>query len=81
MHGTMLWFNEDKGFGFIRTDDGERLVVHANAFAPGHAPSGRCAGVSVSFERVDGDEPRAVAVTIVEESPQLRARMRHHARR
>jgi hypothetical protein len=31
--GTMLWFDEAKNYGFILTDDGERLYVHRSAAA------------------------------------------------
>ena len=30
----MVWFNAVKGFGFIRTEDDERLYVHSSAFEP-----------------------------------------------
>src|SRR6266542_2202421 len=35
MQGTMLWFNEAEDFGFILTDEGERLSVLGEGFAGG----------------------------------------------
>jgi hypothetical protein len=53
MRGTMLWFNEVKDHGFIRTEEGERLSVRGLAFANCARPVGRCAEAPVSFE-IDG---------------------------
>src|SRR5256885_16497130 len=50
MRGQMLWFNEVKDYGFIMTDDGERLAVAGNGFAQGEKPEGRCAHKVVTFE-------------------------------
>jgi cold shock CspA family protein len=50
MRGQMLWFNETKDQGYIMTDEGERLAVAGEAFAPGERPQGRCAHRVVSFE-------------------------------
>jgi cold shock CspA family protein len=44
MRGRMIWFNAEKGYGFIRTEDDERLYIHESGFADGHVPTGRCAG-------------------------------------
>ena len=42
--GKMLFFNEEKDYGFIRTAEGERIAVNRAGFLPGEAPVGRCAG-------------------------------------
>ena len=58
MRGRMIWFNEEKGFGFIRTDDGERLYVDRTGFEPDGPPVGRCAEKPVSFLREAADVER-----------------------
>jgi cold shock CspA family protein len=50
MRGKMLWFNDTKDYGFIMTEDGERLSVLGSGFAEGERPEGRCAELDVSFE-------------------------------
>ena len=75
VQGKMLWFNEAKNFGFIRTEEGERLYVHRDGFLPGDAPVGRCAGVAVTFNVSSGEpERKAVDVVIVREEASKRAR-------
>jgi hypothetical protein len=77
MNGKMLWFNSDKGFGFIETAQGERLYVAEGGFMPGQVPVGRCAGLDVVFERVvDGGEPRAINALFPPEADTRRARRR-----
>ena len=76
-HGQMLWFNEAKGFGFITTEDGERIRVDSRGFAAGTAPEGRCGGRAVSFRVVgSGDEQTATDVAFVEDANPPRARLR-----
>jgi cold shock CspA family protein len=71
--GTMLWFNETKDLGALRTDDGDRIDVPGSAFLPGEKPLGRCAGKAVEFEQLDGG---VSALSFVPESDQRRARLR-----
>ena len=78
MNGTMLWFNVEKGYGFIETEHGERLAVAADAFLPGHEPEPRCKGRAVVFERqLEGGESAAARVSFVPERDTRRARLRH----
>ena len=48
--GTMLWFNEVKDLGALRTDDGIRIEVPGEAFSAGEKPHGRCAGLEIEFQ-------------------------------
>jgi cold shock CspA family protein len=50
MRGKMIWFNEKKDHGFIRTDEDERLQVLGSGFAGGERPVGRCAEAVVTFD-------------------------------
>lgn len=77
MRGEMLWFNSEKGHGFIRTEDGERLLVEKSGFAGGRPPVGRCAGKLVEFEREsDTKGARAIGAALVELVEPRRARLR-----
>lgn len=78
MLGTMIWFNVDKGHGFIRTEEEERLYVAKDGFKPGEAPTERVAGRAVTFERIAAEgDARAVDVSFVEDGgPPRRARLR-----
>jgi cold shock CspA family protein len=73
----MLWFNAAKDHGFIRTDEGERLLVAGEGFAPGERPEGRCAHKVVTFEIENGNGTRqARGVAFVPDIVARRARMR-----
>ena len=51
--GTVKWFNDSKGFGFIARDDGQDVFVHHSAIqAQGFKSLSE--GQRVSFEVVDG---------------------------
>ena len=63
--GTVKWFNESKGFGFITPEDGSKDVfVHFSAIlADGFKTLSE--GQSVSYEIEDGPKgPQAAQVTI-----------------
>jgi hypothetical protein len=74
VRGTMLWFNEDKDLGALRTDEGERLEVPGTAFGLGERPIGRCAGRVIEFDSVAGAVTR---LAFVAEPNPRRARKRH----
>jgi cold shock CspA family protein len=78
MRGTMLWFDERKDYGFISTEDAERLYVHGTGFAEGMRPKGRCAALAVTFVvAVDDGTRQAAEVRFLEDVAPRRARLRH----
>ncbi|MCG2721020.1 MAG: cold-shock protein [Thermodesulfovibrionales bacterium] len=57
--GTVKWFNESKGFGFITKEDGGDVFVHYSAIQ-GSGFKTLTEGQAVSFEVVDGPKgPKA----------------------
>ena len=62
--GTVKWFNDDKGFGFITPDEGGKdlFVHHTGINSDGFRSLSE--GSKVSFEAQAGDKgPKAVNVT------------------
>ncbi|MFC1769919.1 cold-shock protein [Nitrospirota bacterium] len=58
-NGTVKWFNESKGFGFITEDSGTDVFAHFSAIA-GEGFKTLNEGDVVSFDIEDGDKgPRA----------------------
>ena len=47
--GTVKWFNESKGFGFIAKEDGEDIFVHHTSIS-GSGFKSLSEGQAVSFE-------------------------------
>lgn len=63
--GTVKWFNERKGFGFLSRDDGDDVFVHYSSIQSTGFKS-LTEGQSVEFEVQDGPKgPQAVNVTVV----------------
>ena len=59
--GTVKWFNDSKGFGFITpSDGGQDLFVHFSAIAASGFKSLK-EGQQVSFEIVDGPKGKQAA--------------------
>ena len=60
MKGTVKFFNETKGFGFINAEDGEQVFVHQSALEDGTTLN---EGDSITFDVEKGDKgPKAVNV-------------------
>ncbi len=63
VEGTVKWFNESKGFGFIAVEGEKDVFVHYSAIKGPGRPSLR-EGQRVEFEVVQGTKgPRAENVT------------------
>jgi CspA family cold shock protein len=52
-NGTVKWFNESKGFGFITSEDGSDVFVHY-ASIQGNGFKSLIEGDSVSFDTENG---------------------------
>ncbi len=63
LNGTVKWFNDDKGFGFIAQESGPDVFVHFSAIN-GTGRKSLSDGEAVSFEITQGQKgPQAVNVT------------------
>jgi len=60
--GTVKWFNESKGYGFITSEDGTDVFVHYSSIQ-GEGFKTIAEGDKVSFDVEKGDKgPKAVNV-------------------
>lgn len=62
--GRVKWFDADRGFGFLATDDGEEVFLHASALPP---EAGEVTpGTKVEFGVADGRKGKqALAVRVL----------------
>ena len=62
MNGTVKWFNDSKGYGFISREDGDDVFVHHSSIA-GEGFKSLAEGDEVTFEIEQGEKgPSAVNV-------------------
>jgi len=64
--GTVKWFNDSKGFGFIQSDDGGDVFVHQSEIQMDGYRSLQ-EGARVSFDLTKGDKgPKAARVKLID---------------
>jgi cold shock protein len=66
-NGTVKWFNDSKGYGFITPDEGSKDVFVHHSNIAGSGFKSLAEGARVSFEQREGAKgPEATNVTTVE---------------
>ncbi len=63
--GTVKWFNDTKGFGFIQSDEGQDVFVHQSEIQ-GEGFRTLSEGARVQFEMTQGPKgPKAMQVKAI----------------
>lgn len=76
--GKVKFYDTEKGFGFLATDDGEDVFVHASALPAG--VDALTPGSRVDFGIVDGKRGKqALSVKVIEQAPSVVKAMRKPA--
>ena len=67
--GKVKWFDAERGFGFLATDDGEEVFLHASALPAGATVK---PGAKVEFGVADGRKGKqALSVRVLEQPPSV----------
>ena len=56
INGTVKWFSDEKGFGFITRDDGEKDVFCHHSAIQGEGYKSLAEGQKVDFDVVEGQK-------------------------
>jgi CspA family cold shock protein len=68
--GKVKWFDSEKGFGFLATDEGDEVFVHASALPAGLDTLK--AGSKVEFGIADGKRgPQALSLRLLDAPPSV----------
>lgn len=78
--GKVKWFDAEKGFGFLASDDGTEVFLHASALPAG--VSTVTPGTRMEFGIADGRRgPSALSATVIERTPSVAKNTRMPAQR
>lgn len=67
--GKVKWFDTERGFGFIASDEGDEVFLHASALPAGVTPK---PGSRVEFGVADGRRgPQALSVILLDPVPSV----------